>query len=67
MQQSRERSLTPTRTLHFKIIFKNVRSHELHVEAEALVPEWRKIDLFMKGARCTALQNDFRGLKDDPQ
>ena len=57
----------PNKNFAFEKYFdKHVRSHELHAEAEAPVPEWRKIDLFMKGVRCTALQNDFRGLKDDP-
>ena len=46
---------------------KHVKSHELHAEANAHVPDWKKIDQFMKGIRCTSLQNDFRNIKDDPQ
>ena len=58
----------PTKNFTFEKYFdKHVKSHELHAEANAPVPEWRKIDLFVKGIQCTALQNDFRGLKDDPK
>ena len=58
----------PTKNFAFEKYFdKHVKSHELHAEAKAPIPELRKIDLFMKGIRCTSLQNDFRGLKDDPK
>ena len=41
-----------------------VKSHELHATAQAPVPEWRKIDQFMKNIKCSNLQNDYRNLKD---
>lgn len=34
-----------------KYFGKHVKSHELHAEAGAPVPEWRKVDIFMKGIR----------------
>ena len=43
----------------------HVESHVLHREAGAEVSEWRKIEKFMAGIRCTKLQNDYRNLKDD--
>ena len=58
----------PTKNFTFEKYFdKHVRCHELYHSAEAALPEWRKIDLFMKGVRCNDLQNDYRTLKDDPR
>ena len=58
----------PNKNFAFEKYFdKPVKSHELHTEAGAPVLEWRKIDLFVTGIRCTSLQNDFWGLKDNPQ
>ena len=50
-----------------KYFDKHVLSHKLHLDAGATVPEWKKIDQFMKGIRCSHLQNDYRQIKDDPR
>ena len=58
----------PTKNFSFEKYFdKHVKSHELHAAAMAPVPEWRKIDQFMKNIKCTLLQNDYRAMKDMPQ
>ena len=58
----------PTKNFTFEKYFdKHVKSHELHAAAMAPVPEWRKIDQFMKNIKCSLLQNDYRALKDLPQ
>ena len=58
----------PTKNFTFEKYFdKHVKSHELHSAAMAPVPEWRKIDQFMKNIKCSLLQNDYRAIKDIPQ
>ena len=47
-----------------KYVDKHVKSHELHAASQAPVPEWRKIDQFMKNIKCSNLKNDHRNLKD---
>ena len=47
-----------------KYFDKHVKSHELYAASQAPVPEWRKIDQFMKNIKCSNLQNDYRNLKD---
>ena len=55
----------PNKNFTFEKYFdKHVKSHELHAAAQAPVPEWRKIDQFMKNIKCSNLQNDYRNLKD---
>ena len=55
----------PNKNFTFEKYFdKHVKSHELHAAANAPVPEWRKIDQFMKNIKCSHLQNDYRNLKD---
>ena len=43
-----------------KYFDKNVESHKLHAAAQAPVPEWRKIDQFMKYIKCSNLKNAYR-------
>jgi len=58
----------PTRNFSFEKYFQlHVKSHEIHAAALDQVPEWRKINGFMKGIKCTQLQDDFRNIKDDPR
>ena len=45
----------------------HARSHEIFTASGAPVPEWKKINDFMAGVRCSKLQDDYRGLKDDPK
>ena len=55
----------PNKNFTFEKYFdKHVKSHELHAAANEPVPEWRKIDQFMKNIKCSHLQNDYRNLKD---
>lgn len=46
---------------------RHVLAHSMFLQAQAPVAEWKKIEDFMKGVRCTALQNDYRQIKDLPQ
>ena len=55
----------PNKNFTFEKYFdKHVKSHKLHAAAQPPVPEWRKIDLFMKNIKCNNLHNDYRNLKD---
>ena len=55
----------PNENFTFEKYFdKHVKSHKLHAAAQAPVPEWRKIDQFVKNIKCSNLQNDYRNLKD---
>ena len=45
----------------------HARSHEIFAAAGDPVAEWRKITQFMGGIRCNKLQDDYRGMKDDPR
>ena len=45
----------------------HTRSHEIFAAAGDPVAEWRKITQFMGGIRCNKLQDDYRGMKDDPR
>ena len=57
----------PNKNFTFKkYIDKHVKSHQLHAAAQAPIPEWRKIDQFMKNIKCSNLQNYYRNLKDSP-
>ena len=52
----------------FKKYFdKHMKSYKLYLDTDAHVPEWRKIKLFMKGVRCTELQNDYHTLCNNPR
>lgn len=56
----------PTKNFSFERYFQaHVKSHEIHAAALDPVPEWRKINGFMKGVKCTQLQDDYRNIKDD--
>ena len=56
----------PDKMFSFEQYFqKHVRAHEIFAAADAVVPEWKKIEDFMKGIRCSHLQNDFRMIRDN--
>ena len=44
-----------------------MHAHSIFAEAGAPLAEWKKIEDFMKGIKCTHLQNDYRQIKDLPQ
>ena len=46
---------------------KHVKAHALFAEAGAPMAEWGEIEDFMKGVKCSHLQNDHRQIKDLPQ
>ena len=56
----------PTKNFSFERYYQlHARSHEIFSAAGEPVAEWRKISQFMGGIRCSKLQDDYRGLKDD--
>jgi hypothetical protein len=58
----------PTKNFDFERYYQiHARSHEIFTAADAPVPEWKKINDFMAGIRCSKLQDDYRGIKDDPR
>ena len=58
----------PTKNFAFERYYQiHARSHEIFTASGAPVPEWKKINDFMTGVRCSKLQDDYRGLKDDPK
>ena len=58
----------PDKMFSFEQYFdKHVRAHSIFAEAGAPLAEWKKIEDFMKGIKCTHLQNDYRQIKDLPQ
>ena len=58
----------PTKNFDFERYYQiHARSHEIFTAASAPVPEWKKINDFMAGIRCTKLQDDYRNIKDDPR
>jgi hypothetical protein len=58
----------PEKMFSFEQYFeKHVRAHAIFAEAGAPLAEWKKIEDFMKGIKCTHLQNDYRQVKDLPQ
>ena len=58
----------PNKAFSFEQYFqKHVKAHEIFAAADAPVPEWKKIEDFMKEIRCSHLQNDYRVIKDVPE
>ena len=56
----------PTKNFSFERYYQlHARSHEIFAAAGDPVAEWRKISQFMNGIRCTKLQDDYRGMRDD--
>ena len=58
----------PNRAFTFSQYFAvHTKAHEMFAAANAPVAEWKKIEDFMKGIRCSALHNDYRMIKDRPE
>ena len=58
----------PTKKFSFERYYQlHARSHEIFAAADEPVAEWRKINQFMQGVRCSQLQDDFRTMKSDPR
>ena len=58
----------PDKMFSFEKYFdKHVYVHAVFTETGAPLAEWKKIEDFMKGIKCTHIQNDYRQIKDLPQ
>ena len=58
----------PNRAFTFSQYFAiHTKAHEMFAAANAPVAEWKKIEDFMKGIKCSTLHNDYRMLKDRPE
>ena len=58
----------PNRAFTFSQYFSvHTKAHEMFAAANAPTAEWKKIEDFMKGIKCSALHNDYRMLKDRPE
>ena len=59
------RSLIQLKIYRLKTPQVHIKSHEIHAAALDPVPEWIKTNYFIKVIKCTQLQYDYRGIKDD--
>ena len=58
----------PDKMFSFEQYFeKHVKAHAKFAKAGAPKAEWKKIKDFMKGVKCSHLQNDYCQIKDLPQ